>query len=119
MGASCHAGGTFTAISKTCSSCHLQVYNSSTNPNHAGAGFTTTCETCHTAAPGWAPATWTHTWFRLPHASAQCYDCHSVSSNYVNFVCTICHTQAQTDPRHASITGYVWNSNNCYGCHGH
>jgi hypothetical protein len=113
----CHTGNVFTAISKTCSSCHLQVYNSSTNPNHAGAGFATTCETCHTTAPGWKPANWNHTWFRVPHAVAQCYDCHNISSNYATFVCTICHTQAQTSPRHAGISGYVWNSTNCYGCH--
>jgi hypothetical protein len=36
----------------------------------------------------------------------------------VVFVCTVCHTQAQTDPNHRAINGYVWNSTNCYGCHG-
>jgi hypothetical protein len=114
----CHGTSGFTLASTACVSCHQQAYTNANNPNHVGAGFSTACETCHTTAPGWTGATFNHTWFRLPHSSAQCYDCHSNATNYATFVCTICHTQAQTDPRHAGINGYVWNSTNCYQCHG-
>jgi hypothetical protein len=113
----CHGDGVYVGKSPACVSCHQQAYTAATNPNHAGAGFSTACETCHTTAPGWTGATFNHTWFSLPHHTAQCYDCHTTATAYVNFVCTICHTQAQTSPRHAAVTGYVWNSTNCYACH--
>src|SRR2546422_695897 len=96
----CHSGGQFTTLSTTCVSCHQQNYNATTTPNHAAAGFATTCQDCHTTA-GWTGATFNHTWFSLPHNSAQCGDCHTNPSNYATFVCTICHTQAQTRPRHS------------------
>jgi hypothetical protein len=114
----CHGATGFTAITvTTCMSCHQQNFNATTNPSHAGAGFATTCQDCHTTT-GWIPAPgFNHTWFSVPHHTAQCNDCHNVSSNFATFVCTVCHTQAQTSPRHATIPGYVWNSASCYGCH--
>ncbi len=114
----CHGATGFTAITvTTCVSCHQLNFNATTNPSHAGAGFATTCQDCHTTT-GWIPAPgFNHTWFSVPHGGAQCNDCHNVSSNFATFVCTVCHTQAQTSPRHATIPGYVWNSANCYGCH--
>ena len=114
--AQCHTGGTFTALSTTCVSCHLPNYNSTTNPAHAAAGFPTTCEGCHTTT-AWTGATFNHTWFKLPHASAQCSDCHTASANYATFTCTICHTQTQTTSQHQGVSGFVWNSTNCYSCH--
>ncbi|HYL22693.1 MAG TPA: hypothetical protein VEU74_13080 [Gemmatimonadales bacterium] len=113
----CHGDGVYAGKSTACVSCHLQAYNTTNNPNHAGAGFSTACETCHTTAPGWAPANYNHTFFVLPHHTAQCYDCHATATNYATFVCTVCHTQAQTDPHHTGVSGYVWNSTNCYQCH--
>lgn len=114
----CHGTSGFTLASPACVSCHQQNYNATTSPNHAVVGFATTCQDCHTTA-GWTPAPgFNHTWFRIPHGSAaRCSDCHNVATNYATFVCTVCHTQAQTSPRHAAISGYVWNSTNCYGCH--
>jgi hypothetical protein len=112
----CHSGGVFKVISTTCVSCHQQNYDATTSPNHLGAGFATTCQDCHTTA-GWTGAAFNHTWFTIPHHSAQCSDCHTNATNYATFVCTICHTQAGTSPHHAGVSGYVWNSTNCYGCH--
>ncbi len=112
----CHGDGVYAGKSTTCVSCHLPAYTATTNPPHAAAGFATSCETCHTTA-AWTGATFNHTWFSIPHHAAQCTDCHTTAQNYATFACTICHTQAQTDPRHQGISGYVWNSTNCYGCH--
>jgi Zn finger protein HypA/HybF involved in hydrogenase expression len=113
----CHTTGTFTALSTACVSCHQQDYNGTTNPGHSAAAFPTTCETCHTTA-GWTGASFNHTWFPVPHRTAtQCADCHTNTSNYTQFVCTTCHTQATTDPHHSGVRGYVWNSTNCYACH--
>jgi hypothetical protein len=115
----CHGDGVYAAKSTACVSCHQQAYATTTNPIHATPWFTTACETCHTTAPGWVGATFAHAWFTFPHHSAQqCVDCHTTQPNYVNFVCTVCHTQAQTDPIHVGrVNGYVWNSTNCYQCH--
>jgi hypothetical protein len=113
----CHGDGIYAGKSHACVSCHLQDYNGTTNPVHASAGFPTSCETCHTTA-GWTGASFNHTWFPVPHRTAtQCSDCHLNTSNFSAFVCTNCHTQAQTDPHHTGVRGYIWNSANCYACH--
>ena len=112
----CHVSG-FTALSTACVSCHQQDYNGTTNPAHAPAGFATTCQDCHTTS-GWTGASFNHTWFPVPHRTAtQCTDCHLSATDYSAFVCTNCHTQSQTDPHHTTVSGYVWNSTNCYACH--
>ncbi len=115
--ASCHIGGKYAGTPTDCYSCHKTIYASTTNPNHTAAGFPTTCQTCHTTT-AWTGATFNHTWFPVPHRTARlCGDCHTNTSNYAVFVCTNCHTKAQTDSHHSGRAGYVWNSANCYQCH--
>jgi hypothetical protein len=114
--ASCHVNNNYTTLPTDCYGCHKANYDATTNPNHTSVGFPTTCATCHTTA-SWLGATFNHTWFRIPHHNAQCSDCHSNSANYQVFVCTVCHTKAQTDPKHSGVKNYVWNSTNCYQCH--
>jgi hypothetical protein len=115
--ASCHVNNNYTTLPTDCYGCHKAVYQATTNPNHAAAGFPTTCQTCHTTT-SWAGATFNHTWFPVPHNTARlCTDCHTNSSDYAVFTCTNCHTKAQTDPHHQGVSGYVWNSVNCYQCH--
>ena len=115
--ASCHINGQFVGTPTDCFSCHKTDYQGTTNPSHTAAGFPTTCATCHTTT-SWLGATFTHTWFPIPHHSAQlCSDCHTDPTNYATFTCTTCHTKAQTDPKHQGVSGYVWNSINCYQCH--
>ena len=114
----CHGATGFLVLkTATCVSCHQPNYSATTSPNHTVAAFATTCQDCHNTT-AWVPSSWVHTFFRLPHGSAaQCIDCHNNQTSFAPFVCTVCHTQAQTDPRHQTIPGYVWNSTNCYGCH--
>jgi NMD protein affecting ribosome stability and mRNA decay len=116
--ASCHVNNNFTTLPTDCYGCHKADYTATTNPNHAAAGFPTTCATCHTTT-SWLGATFNHTWFSLNHGGANgvCATCHTNSSDYTVFVCTSCHTKAQTDPKHSGVNGYVWNSANCYQCH--
>src|SRR5216684_2183868 len=114
--ANCHVNNNYTTLPTDCYGCHKANYDATTNPNHTSVGFPTTCATCHTTA-SWLGATFNHTWFRIPHHNAQCSDCHSNSANYQVFVCTVCHTKAQTDPKHSGVKNYVWNSTNCYQCH--
>jgi hypothetical protein len=116
--ANCHIGNIYAGTPTDCYSCHSAVYKSTTNPNHVAAGFPTTCQTCHSTT-SWSGATFNHTWFPNTHGNAAgvCSTCHTNPSNYSIFVCTSCHTQAQIDPRHSGVRGYVYNSANCYQCH--
>ncbi len=115
---SCHTAGNFQLVYSGCYACHSSDYNGTTNPNHASAGFPTTCETCHTTTT-WAGATFNHTWFPTSHGNANgvCATCHTNPSDYKVFTCTNCHTQAQTDPHHTGVRNYVYSSTACYSCH--
>ncbi len=116
--ASCHIGGVFAGTPTDCYSCHKADYTGTTNPNHAAAGFPTTCATCHTTT-AWTGATFNHTWFPTNHGNANgvCSTCHTNPNDYSVFQCTNCHTAAQTNPKHNGVSGYVYNSVNCYQCH--
>jgi hypothetical protein len=116
--ASCHVNSNYTSVPTDCYSCHKTDYQGTNNPNHTAAGFPTTCQTCHTTTV-WTGATFNHTWFSTTHGNAQsvCATCHTNSSDYSIFQCTGCHTAAATNPRHSGISGYVYNSVNCYQCH--
>jgi predicted CXXCH cytochrome family protein len=104
----CHTNGTYSNISRECSSCHLANYNQTTNPNHLSAQFPTTCYQCHTTNPDWKPATFNHTNFPLTsgHALTDCNQCH-INGNYTNTSteCVSCHLanyNQTTDPNHVS-----------------
>jgi DnaJ-class molecular chaperone len=113
----CHGDGVYVGKPTTCVSCHQANYDATSNPIHSAAGFPTTCQTCHTTST-WAGATFNHTWFPMSHGGArQCSDCHTSSTDYSVFSCTVCHTQSQTDSHHSGVRGYVYNSTNCYSCH--
>jgi hypothetical protein len=114
----CHVGGVFAGTPTDCYSCHKADYAGTTDPNHAAAGFPTTCATCHTTT-SWAGATFNHTWFPINHGNANgvCSTCHTNPNDFSVFQCTNCHTAAQTNPQHSGVSGYVYNSVNCYQCH--
>ncbi len=115
----CHTSGTYSNISKECSSCHLNNYNQTTNPNHLAAQFPTTCYQCHTTNPGWKPATFDHSKFPLTngHNLSDCSKCHA-SGLYANLStdCITCHQQTYnqtTNPNH--IASQIPTS--CANCH--
>lgn len=114
----CHINNVYAGTPTDCYSCHQAQYTGTTNPNHITAGFPTTCATCHTTT-AWTGATFNHTWFNTNHGGANgvCATCHTNSSNYAVFTCTNCHTAAATNPKHDGVSGYVYNSVNCYACH--
>jgi hypothetical protein len=114
----CHTNGNYQLVYTDCYQCHQSNFQQTTNPNHAAAGFPTTCETCHSTST-WAGATFNHTWFPTNHRNANgvCANCHSNPLDYSAFQCITCHTKAQTDSHHTSVQGYAWNSANCYQCH--
>ena len=119
--AKCHVNGRYQGTPTDCYSCHRADYTGTTNPSHVAAHFPTTCNTCHNTAT-WLGAVFTHTWFPIysgTHAGKwmTCNDCHVNPSDYAVFSCTTCHTQAQTDPNHKDVRGYVFTPTSCYSCH--
>jgi predicted CXXCH cytochrome family protein len=115
----CHVNGNYTNTSSECISCHQTDYNSTTNPNHLSANYSTNCTLCHTTAPGWTPATFDHSKFPLTkgHDIDDCSKCH-INGNYSNTSndCSSCHQadyNTTTNPSHSSL-GF---STNCTECH--
>jgi hypothetical protein len=114
----CHVNNNWTGLPTDCYGCHKQDYLNTNNPNHIAANFPTTCATCHDTKV-WTDAQFNHTWWPMTHGNANgvCSTCHTNPNDYSVFTCTNCHTQAQTDPHHQGVKGYVYNSANCYQCH--
>jgi hypothetical protein len=114
----CHVNNNWTTLPTDCYGCHKADYQSTNNPNHAAAGFPTTCATCHDTKV-WTDATFNHTWFPTTHGGANgvCSTCHTNPNDYSVFTCTNCHLKPQTDQNHQGVSGYVYNSVNCYQCH--
>jgi len=122
----CHPGNDYSSASVECVSCHQPDYNATTNPNHAGIGFSTNCSECHTTSPGWKPAEYTEHDVLFPIYSGKhngewntCAECHTTTGNYGLFSCIDCHehNQGETDDQHNEVGGYSYNSLACYECH--
>ncbi len=121
--AQCHTNGYTTPPPTDCYSCHSTDYNNTTDPNHVQMGYPTNCAQCHNTT-GWGNATFDHTQFPIAsgnHAAPPltCNQCHTTSSNFAIFSCTTsgCHSQAETDPHHTDVSGYVYGPTSCYTCH--
>ena len=121
----CHVNNNYTTLPVTCIGCHQTDYNNTTNPGHKAQPqfFPTACTTCHNTT-AWTGATFNHTQytqFPTSHGGANnvCLTCHINSNDYSVFQCTNCHDHAKAamDSRHQGVTGYVYNSINCYQCH--
>jgi hypothetical protein len=116
--AQCHIGGVYRGTPRDCASCHIGDYNGTTDPNHAAAGFPTTCQNCHNTSD-WDDATFVHSFpIAGPH-NQDCTECHQVPRNYSIFSCTHCHDhrRSEMDDEHDDVSGYVYSSPACYSCH--
>ena len=118
--AQCHVGGKYAGTSAQCADCHLAVYQKTTNPNHAAAGFPQDCTVCHTTAR-WQGATFDHNKARFAltgaHVQTACAQCH-VGGKYAgtSAQCADCHLAAfekTTNPNHAAA-GFPQD---CTACH--
>ncbi|MFL6307270.1 MAG: multiheme c-type cytochrome [Candidatus Sulfotelmatobacter sp.] len=120
----CHVNGNYTTLPITCIGCHQTDYSNTTNPGHKAQPqfFPTTCQTCHTTT-AWTGATFNHTQyspFPTSHGGANnvCATCHTNSNDYSVFQCTACHGgNNSANFQHDRVSGYVYNSINCYQCH--
>jgi len=121
----CH-NGNYNNTPNTCNGCHMSDYNGTNNPNHASAGFPTTCEDCH-SENAWTPSTFDHDNLYFPIYSGKhkdewntCADCHFNSNDFTQFSCIDCHEH--DDPvkmadEHKDVNGYQYVSTACYSCH--
>jgi hypothetical protein len=117
----CHVGGNYTNTPTTCNGCHSSDYTTATNPNHVALNLSTDCVSCHTTAPGWAPATFAihNTVYPLTgaHIGINCNECH-INGNYSTTptTCNGCHTSdytTATNPNHVALG----LSTDCVSCH--
>jgi hypothetical protein len=117
---SCHVSGNYNITYINCVQCHLNDFQTATNPNHQVGGFNQTCESCH-STQSWSPATFDHASTAFPlagsHVSVVCNSCH-VNDNYqIRYVnCYQCH---QLDFARPSNPNHVTNnfSPTCEPCH--
>lgn len=122
---SCHQGD-YANTPNTCVGCHLDDYNRTNDPDHASAGFSIDCLTCHDET-AWEPSTFDHDASYFPIYSGthrgewnQCTDCHIQANNYAVFSCIDCHEHSnkrRVDNDHDDVSGYVYSSTSCFDCH--
>lgn len=113
--------------STDCFACHQNDFNSTTDPNHQQAGFSTDCSLCHTTDSGWEAADFKqHDSQYFPIYSGRhngewnsCVECHNNNSSYSDFTCFTCHVhnQTETDGHHQEVANYSYQSSACYSCH--
>ena len=116
----CHKGQVFQGMAPDCASCHQKDYSAARSPNHAAAGFPTTCQTCH--RPGdatWHQARFDHTTFPMAgiHATQPCAGCHK-NDVYrgTSRTCFGCHKSdydGSKNPSHAAA-GFPTACDSCH-----
>ncbi|MFA5834769.1 MAG: hypothetical protein WDA22_14930 [Bacteroidota bacterium] len=117
----CHTTLRFAGTLKNCYSCHQKEFQSTAQPNHVRAGFSTECERCHSIdAQSWRNS-FDHNKVDFPlrgaHEGVACTQCHlNETFRGVPVQCYVCHQQeylATTDPNHQTAKFPT----NCETCH--
>ncbi len=119
----CHPAASmlqFEPLGVGCIDCHIQDYQSVTNPNHVLGNFSTQCSDCHSMnAFSWGGSGYNHYFFPLTqgHAVFDCNLCHDVTDySSISAVCFSCHQadyNATTNPNHLIAD----LSTDCMECH--
>jgi hypothetical protein len=119
----CHPSASllrFEPVGVECIDCHLQDYQSATNPNHLLGNFSTECINCHlVTAFTWEGSGYNHSFFPLTegHAIFDCNLCHDLNDySNVSRECFSCHQDdynATFNPNHPA-SGL---STDCMECH--
>lgn len=104
----CHHTNNFSDASSECSSCHLQDFANTANPDHTNLDFSTACTECHTS-DSWSPSTFDHSTYPFigKHMAIanDCNSCHHNNYNNTPNTCGGCHMldyTATTNPEHSS-----------------
>ncbi|MBP7149516.1 MAG: hypothetical protein KBD01_18465, partial [Acidobacteria bacterium] len=110
---SCHADAVqgrlaFVNTPMECFGCHAEEYRTTTDPDHATAGFPHECEQCH-APTLWNATRFDHARTGFPlvgaHREATCRECHRGGFRDARSECEACHLteyQATARPPHAA-----------------
>ncbi len=116
----CHTDG-FGPLPTECIACHATTYENTTDPDHQGYRFSTSCGECHGTGT-WLSTTWDHgaaSGFILSgaHRAADCSACHGTTPELSPPVeCFDCHESnydGTTDPDHAA----AGIPTDCAACH--
>ncbi len=120
----CHTTTPYSTVKQTCDGCHHPEYVATTNPNHAAAGYSTDCSTCHQVVANWAGATVNHPSTPIALTGVHsanlipCTQCHTTMPySTVKQTCDGCHHSEYVgakDPDHVAANF----STNCTTCHG-
>ena len=117
----CHVNNVFKGTPRNCAGCHRALYDRTTSPPHAAAGFGTTCEQCHKATdPAWKGVAFNHNaFFALQgvHAAQACQACH-VNNVFKGTArdCVGCHRTVYdrtTSPNHQA-SGFPTTCDSCH-----
>ena len=117
----CHTTGNYSDVSPDCVTCHQNDYNSTTDPNHSDAGFSTDCVVCHTTNPNWTPANWDHNdIYPLNGAHANiaddCAACHNGDYSNTPNTCVGCHQDDYNNTTNPNHIGAQF-PDDCVLCH--
>jgi hypothetical protein len=91
----CHVGGVFTGTPDQCVDCHLDDYQSASDPDHVALNISTECQQCHNTS------TWEGASFNHSGITTDCVTCHL--DDY----------QATTNPNHANA-GFPTSCEDCH-----
>ncbi|MGE3958990.1 MAG: hypothetical protein AB7H96_19915 [Vicinamibacterales bacterium] len=121
---SCHRNASFSAVASGCVDCHQRDFAATTTPNHAAAGFSTACESCHRPSDN----TWRNNGgggfdhaasYPLlgTHATTTCASCHK-NNVYrgTGRECVSCHLAQYTATRTPSHAAAGFPTT-CEACH--
>ncbi len=110
----------FGRIGNNCASCHLQEFESTTNPDHEEAGFSTNCIECHSIEnPDWGTEVLDHGFFPLEkgHEVNDCAACHIGGDfNDTPNDCFACHQTEFENTLHPDHQSANF-TNDCASCH--
>ena len=93
-----------------CEDCHLDVFATTTEPDHEAEGYATACADCH-SSKAWRPATIDHAAFGFPlegaHVRIRCSACHGEGAyDSLEPQCWSCHEEdygAAVEPDHSAL----------------
>ncbi|MFH1850749.1 MAG: hypothetical protein ABIA75_00230 [Candidatus Neomarinimicrobiota bacterium] len=94
------------AVTAACATCHLDEYNTTSDPSHAVSGFGQNCESCHSSTTDWHAATFSH---RFPIAPSThqhertetCQSCHAAPYLAPDYSCTLSSCHSGVDNQHS------------------
>jgi len=122
----CHGG--FPSFAEfTCQSCHAHDQDAAAGRHMLITGYRFDAAACYKCHPNGreamiSVADHSAKYFPIdlgPHQPLACSDCHVWKTTSRPFTCQGCHAHDSDvlKPVHASVTGYRYDSNGCFGCH--